>query len=422
MGNSDVLKKSPGFKKISANTVIVREGVSNNEKMYIILSGGARVYKDFKKPGEVLISELTAGDFFGEMSLFLGKPQSATVVASSDMMVAELTKESALFFFEKAPAATFRIIRILCKRIDDLNNTCAVLNSRLPPEHREIVDKPSIQPSTPPEPETVPEPAVATESAVAPKLVTTPASVETVRTDFFPVGHKSYILPDVENDKSILFGKPFDCPICRENFIFPIARRYKLRKESTGYDTRTIYKGINLTHYYAISCPKCMFSSASSVFEKASNKKAAEIINKGKELKQFINLSSSAVDADSIFMRLYLALEFMPLGFRDATPYIAPLWLNISWLYHDCGDEPMEKYAIEQALAAHNKVYTDVALDSRNLQKVCMIIGELSYKIGDVTNARKYFFEARSIKDGLAEFSNMADDRLDDLKNNTYSA
>ena len=407
MGNSDVLKKSPGFKKISANTVIVREGVSNNEKMYIILSGSARIYKDFKKPGEVLISELTPGDFFGEMSLFLGKARSATVVASSDMMVAELTKESALYFFEKAPAATFRIIRILCKRIDDLKNTCAVLNSRLPPDQGEIIDTPPIQPAIPQEP------------AVDPEPVTIPAPVEIASTDFFPAGHKNYVLPDAENDKSILFGKPFDCPICRENFIFPIARRYKLRKESTGYDTRTIYKGINLTHYYAVSCPKCMFSSLSSVFEKASNKKAAEIINKGKELKQFVNLSSNAVDADSIFVRLYLALRFMPLGFRDATPYIASLWLNISWLYRDCGDEPMEKYAIEQALAAHNKVYTDVALDSRNLQKVCMIIGELSYKISDAANARKYFFEARSIKEGLAEFSNMADDRLNDLKNKT---
>ena len=388
MGNSDVLKKSPGIKKISANTVIVREGVSNNEKMYIILSGNARVYKDFKKPGEILISELTPGDFFGEMSLFLGKARSATVVASSDMMIAELTNESALYFFEKAPVATFQIIRILCKRIDDLKNTCAVLNSRLPLEHREIVDKPSIKPILPPEPEqtTVPVPSIVPEPA------TISAPVETASNDFFPVGHKNYVLPDAENDKSILFGKPFDCPICRENFIFPIARRYKLRKESTGYDTRTIYKGINLTHYYAISCPKCMFSSVSSVFEKASNKKAAEIINKGKELKQFINLSTSAVDADSIFVRLYLALGFMPLGFRDATPYIAPLWLNISWMYRDCGDELMEKYAIEQALDAHKKVYTDVDLDSRNLQKVCMIIGELSYKIGDVTNARKYFF------------------------------
>ena len=61
-------------------------------------------------------------------------------------------------------------------------------------------------------------------------------------------------------------------------------------------------------------------------------------------------------------------------------------------MYQDCGDELMEKYAIEQTLSAHKKIYTDIVLDSRNLQRVCMISGELRYKTDDIVNTRKCTF------------------------------
>jgi hypothetical protein len=237
----------------------------------------------------------------------------------------------------------------------------------------------------------------------------------------FPAGHTNYVLPDEKKDISILFAKDFNCPICKGIFNFPIARKYRLRKESTDYDMRTVYSGINLTHYYAVSCPKCLFSSIANVFEKASNKKANEILKKGTELKELVNIRPGAMDADSLFARLYLALEFMPLGYRkrDTIAHTAQLWLNISWLYRDCGDVSMEQFAIEQALAAHLKLYSNVDLDGENLQRVCLVIGELSYKTGDIANARRFFFEAKTNKEGSAQFSDMADERLSELKNKT---
>ena len=398
MESVDVTKKPLGYKNISANTVIINEGVSDNIKMYIILSGSAKVYKNYKKPGQITISELTQGDFFGEMSLFLNKEPTVSIVASSDMTALEITKEKAQSFFANSPSATYRIMQVLCKRIDDLNTAYGTTFSQQFPEHSEAVEENEVQHVEPAE------------------QIPVPAHSEINSLEFFPAGHTGYVLPDEENDPGILLVKNFDCPICRGTFMFPVIRQYKLRKISTDFDMRMLYKGVNLTHYYVTNCPECLFSAVSSVFEKVVTKKTAEILNKGKELKMLVNISSNAMDADSIFARLYLALEFMPLAYYDSKAHIAQLWLNISWLYRDCGDASMENFAIERALAAHLKVYSEVNLDSKRLQRICMIIAELYYKTGDLTNARKFFFEAKTIKDGFTDLSDMADDRLEKLK------
>jgi len=409
MKSGEISPKSQGYRKISVNTVIAREGASGKERMFIILSGKARMYTDYRKPNQVMVSELTPGHFFGEMSLFLNKPWTSTVVAASDMTVFELTKETAPDFFARAPFITFRIMQFLCKKISGEQDETSDPSVPMPlPDQAETGDQSPGQPPDQP----AGQPAQTTDPGPVPI-----SSVTGVPPGLFPEGHKGYLLPDVERDRSILFNKSFSCPICRENFMFPIARQYKLRKQSTDYDMRTIYKGISMNHYYAISCPKCLFSSAASVFEKASNGKAAEIINKGKELKPFVNIGPDVMDADGIFARLYMALVFMPLAFRDTAAYNAQLWLNISWMYRDCGDDVMEKFAMERALAAHLKVYSEVHLDGRTVQRICMTIGELHYKLGDHVNARKFFFEAKTNKDGLSEFTVMAEDRIDELRN-----
>jgi uncharacterized protein (DUF2225 family) len=395
-------KKPLGYKEISANTVLIKEGVTKNKNMYIILAGHAKVYKNFNKPGQSTISKMTQGDFFGEMSLFLDKEPAVSVVASSDMTVLEISQDRARHFFASSPGAAYRIMQILCERIDGLNNKCAAPNSHRQPEYSENVDKSTLLPDNPAD------------------QISVPVSAETIPLNFFPTGHKGYVLPDEEKDASILLVKNFSCPVCRGTFMFPVIRNYKLRKQSTGCDMRIVYKGVNVTHYYTVNCPECLFTAVSSMFEKAINKKNnAEILKRSMELKKTMTIGSSVTDADSIFARLYLALEFMPLAYNDTTAYIAQLWLNISWLYRDCGDAEMEKFAIERALEAHIKVYSKIELDSKRLQRICMIIGELSSKTGDIANARKFFFEAKTVKEAFTDLSDMADERLGELKNQT---
>ncbi|MBE7008800.1 MAG: cyclic nucleotide-binding domain-containing protein [Ruminococcaceae bacterium] len=63
--------------------VIVREGDYGSD-IYKILSGGAEVYANYGKPDEALLTQLHAGDYFGEMAVIEITRRSATVVAAKD--------------------------------------------------------------------------------------------------------------------------------------------------------------------------------------------------------------------------------------------------------------------------------------------------------------------------------------------------
>jgi ATP-binding cassette subfamily B protein len=73
-----------------AGSTIVREGEPASS-MYLIAEGRARVFAS-ENGGEQHLAFLRRGDFFGERSLLLGEPHSATVQAVSDCELLELAE------------------------------------------------------------------------------------------------------------------------------------------------------------------------------------------------------------------------------------------------------------------------------------------------------------------------------------------
>jgi len=98
--------------------VIIVDGEAPDGKMYIIEKGTVCVYKNYRMPGEIRIAELSEGDFFGEMNLFLQKRRSATVVTETDVTTLAIERAHALKFLETQPKATFSLIQTLCKRLE----------------------------------------------------------------------------------------------------------------------------------------------------------------------------------------------------------------------------------------------------------------------------------------------------------------
>ena len=68
-----------------ADTVVVREG-DPGDSLCVIVDGAVEVRKDDR-----VIARLTAGDFFGEISLIDGEPRSATVVTVEDSVLLKLS-------------------------------------------------------------------------------------------------------------------------------------------------------------------------------------------------------------------------------------------------------------------------------------------------------------------------------------------
>ena len=76
-----------------AGHVIDREG-DLGTTLHIIRTGSVDVYQHYGTDDQTLLASFGEGDFFGEMALLLGRPRSATVVASADTECLQILRNS----------------------------------------------------------------------------------------------------------------------------------------------------------------------------------------------------------------------------------------------------------------------------------------------------------------------------------------
>ena len=99
---------------------IITEGSPSTESMYYIVSGKVGVYKAFGKANEILLATLGASDLFGEMSLFLNEPRTASVIAKEDVMVMEVKKNDIYSLMDNNPDVAYSIVQTLCTRLKNM--------------------------------------------------------------------------------------------------------------------------------------------------------------------------------------------------------------------------------------------------------------------------------------------------------------
>jgi len=85
---------------------VVREGDSG-DTFYVILEGGAKVVS---KAGRVL-AQLVPGDFFGEISLLDGGPRTATVVATTPLVMLGLSRGAFQKLLSTEPAVAVKLLQ-----------------------------------------------------------------------------------------------------------------------------------------------------------------------------------------------------------------------------------------------------------------------------------------------------------------------
>jgi len=85
------LADATGVASYAAGEAVVEEG-SPGESLFIVSKGILTVRTTGPEGNQVTVGKLTAGDFFGEISLLLGRPRTATVVAETDAICLEVGK------------------------------------------------------------------------------------------------------------------------------------------------------------------------------------------------------------------------------------------------------------------------------------------------------------------------------------------
>ena len=102
---------------IQKGELLARQGTEGSDFTFIV-EGKAWVEKDGK-----IINYLSAGDFFGEISLIDGKPRAASVIAETDMTLLVVDANSFNHLLDTVPDMTKNILVSLCSYLRRTENS-----------------------------------------------------------------------------------------------------------------------------------------------------------------------------------------------------------------------------------------------------------------------------------------------------------
>jgi CRP/FNR family cyclic AMP-dependent transcriptional regulator len=97
------------------NLILIEEEVGST--MFVILSGRVKISRVSDDGREVILSILSEGDFFGEMSLLDGQTRSANVTATEISELLVIRREEFLQLLRDFPQIAINLLKELAQRI-----------------------------------------------------------------------------------------------------------------------------------------------------------------------------------------------------------------------------------------------------------------------------------------------------------------
>lgn len=115
----DMLERGLQVREVAAGEVLIAEGSVSNV-LYLIQRGSATVRKEHLGM-EVDIADLAEGELFGEMSLLLQEPATASVVMATDGTIASMSGNEIRALAASRPGMDTRLYhslaRVLARRL-----------------------------------------------------------------------------------------------------------------------------------------------------------------------------------------------------------------------------------------------------------------------------------------------------------------
>ena len=108
-------------KKYSINKAIISEKEDSGNSFYMISKGKVKITRESEDGTTIVLSVLSEGNFFGEMSLLDGSSRSANVVSMTNTEVLILSEKDFLNLVNNNTQISFNLIKVLCTRIRNLN-------------------------------------------------------------------------------------------------------------------------------------------------------------------------------------------------------------------------------------------------------------------------------------------------------------
>ncbi|MBF0363157.1 MAG: cyclic nucleotide-binding domain-containing protein [Oligoflexia bacterium] len=124
---SDVQQLKTNINKFTTGTTIVYEK-EISRKMYIVVKGKVRVYKNYMGQ-KVTLAVLGEGEIFGELSFIDAEPRSASVEALSDVFVAIIDGDKSLKEIETLPKWVLPVMKTVFQRFREADQRIAILEN-----------------------------------------------------------------------------------------------------------------------------------------------------------------------------------------------------------------------------------------------------------------------------------------------------
>jgi uncharacterized membrane protein len=133
----ELLRKTPIFEGLSdadlhelagkltertfhAGQTIFRQGDAATA-MFIVAGGNVNIHLPGEESRRISLKDLARGEYFGELSLFDHQPRSASALATTDVVLLELTAETLTSYLERRPTAAMPILRTMTQRLRETN-------------------------------------------------------------------------------------------------------------------------------------------------------------------------------------------------------------------------------------------------------------------------------------------------------------
>jgi CRP/FNR family cyclic AMP-dependent transcriptional regulator len=103
------------LKSFPKGAIVVTQG-DEAHAMYLVLAGRLRVYRTQDEGREVLLGDLTTGDYFGELALLDPAPRSASVMVLQPARLAILSRDHLLRCLDQQPELARNLLASLAAR------------------------------------------------------------------------------------------------------------------------------------------------------------------------------------------------------------------------------------------------------------------------------------------------------------------
>lgn len=113
--NRHGMRPQAGFRRISAGTVIVRQGAVS-EEIYTLMRGHAIV-----RIGNTNVGSIHEGEIFGVLSALTDNTHSADVIAETDVTLMSVPQDEFIQLIQAQPETFMRLLRTLSRHIGELN-------------------------------------------------------------------------------------------------------------------------------------------------------------------------------------------------------------------------------------------------------------------------------------------------------------